>query len=313
MTLLSFQPSLPFPATQRSVQSGLSALLGALRTRLYLPVRRRGANRGPRPGGHGRVDIVGAGPGAADLLTLRALDRLRQAEVVIYDKLVGPGIVEHASPDALLVFAGKSRGCHAKSQDEINALLLFHARQGRRVVRLKGGDPFIFGRGGEEQDYLHRHGIPVAIVPGVTAAAGCAAAAGIPLTHRGTAQAVTFVTGHAQDGEPDLPWRALVEGGQTLVIYMGVATAPLLARRLLDHGADPALPVAVIENGTLPGQVIGRGELGALSAVLARNVITGPAVIVIGAVAAETDVAEELREAARLASRVQASREGVPL
>lgn len=313
MSLLSFQPSLPYPASQRIVQSGLAGLLAGLRRRLALLSRRPAGNGRDPSENWGCVDIVGAGPGAADLLTLRALRCLQQADVVIYDKLVGPGILELVSTKAELVFAGKSRGCHTKSQDEINALLLFHARHGRRVVRLKGGDPFIFGRGGEEQEYLRRHDIPVNVVPGVTAAAGCAAAAGIPLTHRGVAQAVTFLTGHAQDGEPDLPWQALVDGGQTLVIYMGVATAPLLARRLLDHGADPQTPVAVIENGTLPGQVIGRGQLGDLPGVLARNVITGPAVIVVGAVAAEPATIANIPAITEEAPWVHASREGVAL
>lgn len=326
MSLLSFQPTphyLPASGYRRTgpeagsseAASAPRGLLALLRAGLASLTARKGRQGRSRVGGVapvGRVDIVGAGPGAADLLTVRALRCLQQADVLVYDKLVGPGIVALAAPDALAIYAGKSRGCHAKSQDEINALLLQHARQGRRVVRLKGGDPFIFGRGGEEQAFLQRHGIPVAVVPGVTAAAGCAAAAGIPLTHRGTAQAVTFLTGHAQDGEPDLPWRALAEGGQTLVIYMGVATAPVLARRLIDHGADPATPVAVVENGTLRGQVIGRGVLGDLPGVLARNAVTGPAVIIVGAVAALPDDADILLASAQRPSMHEASCEGVP-
>lgn len=281
--------SLPQNAIESSSPGDLARrLTAALRSILPRPggTGRGGARNDRQASRPGHVSIVGAGPGGADLMTLRAVARLRQADVVIYDKLVGADIVAAIPDRSLKIFVGKSRGCHSKSQDEINALLLAHAQRGARVVRLKGGDPFIFGRGGEEQQFLHAHGIATDVVPGVTAAAGCAAAAGIPLTHRGRAQAVTFLTGHAQDGEPDLPWRDLVRGGQTLVVYMGVATAPVIARRLMENGADPATPVAVVENGTLSGQVIGRGELGDLPGVLARNVVTGPAVIIIGAVAA---------------------------
>ena len=296
MTYLNSSPAFTALSAPASDRWGASGWLFRLRARLAAwsrsPLRPGNDPRSTR-GKAGRVDIVGAGPGAADLLTLRAADCLRQADVVIYDRLVGPGILELAPPAAERIYAGKQSGCHAKSQDEINALLLLHARRGRRVVRLKGGDPFIFGRGGEEQQFLARHGIASEVVPGVTAAAGCAASAGIPLTHRGTAQAVTFLTGHAQHGEPDLPWQALAQLGQTLVVYMGVATAPVIARRLIEHGADPQTPVAVVENGTLARQVIGRGALGDLPGVLARNVILGPAVIIIGAVAAlpSTEVA----------------------
>ncbi|MDH3474438.1 MAG: siroheme synthase CysG [Rhodospirillales bacterium] len=232
----------------------------------------------------GVVQIVGAGPGDPDLLSLRALRLLQDADVVVYDKLVGPEIVDFARRDAQRVYVGKSKGCHTKSQDEINAILLHHARAGKRVVRLKGGDPFVFGRGGEELAYLKAHGVEVEVVPGITAAAGCAAAAGIPLTFRGEAQAVTFLTGHATNGEPDLDWAGLVGGRQTLAIYMGVSTAGTMAARLIEHGLDPATPVAVIENGTLPNQKVATGSLAGLETLLRAQGIEGPALIIVGEV-----------------------------
>ncbi len=234
----------------------------------------------------GGVAIVGAGPGDPDLLTLRALRLIQRADVVIYDKLVGPGVLDLARRDAERIYVGKSKGDHSKSQDEINALIAGQAQAGRRVVRLKGGDPFIFGRGGEELEYLRRRGIPVEVVPGITAALGCAAAAGIPLTHRDHAQAVTFATGQGKDGEPDLDWATLARLNQTLVIYMGVGAAGRIAARLIEHGLDPATPVAVIENGTLPSQKALYGRLSGLGWLVRQSDITGPALIVIGSVTA---------------------------
>jgi len=233
----------------------------------------------------GSVAIVGAGPGDPDLLTFKALRRLQEADVVLYDKLVGPEIVDYARRDAERLYVGKTKANHAKSQDEINALMAELALAGKRVVRLKGGDPFIFGRGGEELDYLQRRGIAVEVVPGVTAAAGCAAAAGIPLTLRGTALAVTFLTGHARDGEPDLDWAGLAAGRQTLAVYMGVSTAGTVARRLIEHGLSAATPVAIIENGTRPEQRVVTGLLQDLPVKLQQGGIAGPALIIIGEVA----------------------------
>lgn len=230
----------------------------------------------------GIVHIVGAGPGDPDLLTFRAMRLIQDADVIFYDKLVGPEIVDYARRDAERVYVGKTKGNHSKSQDDINALMAEAAAAGRRVVRLKGGDPFVFGRGGEEADYLRGLGHAVEVVPGITAATGCAAAADIPLTFRGVAQAVTFVTGHAADGEPDLDWAALSDPRQTLVIYMGVSTAGTIAARLIEHGVEPARPVAVIENGTRADQKVVKGSLGALEALVQRNAIAGPAVIVVG-------------------------------
>ena len=233
----------------------------------------------------GRVYLVGAGPGDPELLTLRAMRLLREADVVIYDKLVGPDILEYARPDADRFYVGKSKGNHSRSQAEINALMAHHAAQGRMVVRLKGGDPFVFGRGGEEMDSLSKLGIAVDVVPGITAATGCAAAAGIPLTHRDHTGAVTFVSGHAKDGEPDLDWPGLAQAKQTLVIYMGVSTAGRIADRLIAHGMDPGISVAVIENGTLPTQRLVFGTLGALDALIAGHAIGGPALLIVGSVA----------------------------
>ncbi len=233
----------------------------------------------------GSVAIVGAGPGDPDLLTFKAMRRLQEADVVLYDKLVGPEIVDYARRDAERIYVGKARANHSKSQDEINALMAAHALAGKRVVRLKGGDPFIFGRGGEEMDYLERRGVAVEVVPGVTAAAGCAAAAGIPLTLRGTALAVTFLTGHARDGEPDLDWQSLASAKQTLAIYMGVSTAAVVSQRLVEHGLAASTPVAVIENGTRPEQRIVTATLGELGGRLQSAGITGPALIIVGDVA----------------------------
>jgi len=247
----------------------------------------------------GRVAIVGAGPGDPDLLTLRALRLIQRADVVIHDKLVGPGVLDLVRRDALRIYVGKSKGDHSKTQDEINEIIAEQARAGRRVVRLKGGDPFIFGRGGEELDYLRARGIAVELVPGITAALGCAAVAGIPLTHRDHAQAVTLATGQGKDGEPELDWATLARLKQTLVIYMGVGTAGRISQRLIQHGLDPATPVAVIENGTLPDQKAVYGRLSGLGWLVRHSGIAGPALIVIGRVAALADAAGLDAEPAR--------------
>ncbi len=240
----------------------------------------------------GSVAIVGAGPGDPDLLTFKAMRRLQEADVVLYDKLIGPDIIDYARRDAERIYVGKTKANHSKTQDDINALMAEHALAGKRVVRLKGGDPFVFGRGGEEMDYLQERGVAVEVVPGVTAAAGCAAAVGIPLTLRGTAQAVTFLTGHASDGEPDLDWSNLANGKQTLAVYMGISTGGTVARRLIEHGLPAATPVAIIENGTRPEQRIVTGRLEELPHRLQDAGITGPALIIIGEVARKALEAE---------------------
>jgi uroporphyrin-III C-methyltransferase / precorrin-2 dehydrogenase / sirohydrochlorin ferrochelatase len=263
------------------------------REKMLTLVNGRAAAEPPRGG----VAIVGAGPGDPDLLTLRALRLIQRADVVIYDKLVGPGVLDLARRDAERIYVGKSKGDHSKSQDEINALIAGQAQAGRRVVRLKGGDPFIFGRGGEELEYLRARGISAEVVPGITAALGCAAVAGIPLTHRDHAQAVTFATGQGKDGEPELDWATLARLQQTLVIYMGVGAAGRIAARLIDHGLDPATPVAVIENGTLPTQKALYGRLSGLNWLVRHGDIAGPALIIIGSVTALAEAATPVIEA----------------
>lgn len=236
----------------------------------------------------GIVYIVGAGPGDPELLTLKAVRLLQQADVIVHDRLIGPEVLDYARRDAERLYVGKARSCHSRSQDEINALMAEKAREGRIVVRLKGGDPMIFGRGGEECEYLESRGVRVEVVPGITAATGSAAAAGISLTHRDCAQAVTLVTGHARsNGIPDLDWDSLVRMDQTVAVYMGVSSAGAIAGRLIAHGMSPAMPVAVVENATLSTEKVVRGRIDRLVDLVEENGIKGPAMIVIGKVAAE--------------------------
>jgi uroporphyrin-III C-methyltransferase/precorrin-2 dehydrogenase/sirohydrochlorin ferrochelatase len=253
-------------------------------------VNRPQATGGGKPE-DGIVHIVGAGPGAADLITLRAQRLLGQADVIVHDRLVGDGVMDLARRDADRIDVGKAPGRHPVPQERINAILIDLARQGKRVVRLKGGDPFIFGRGGEELDALDKAGIRAEVVPGVTAATACAAASGIPLTHRGHASAVTFVTGHlAGDhkhtgGARDIDWAALAASGATLAIYMGVGGAGVIAGNLAGHGMADT-PVAVIENGSRPDQRVVTGRVRELEILVRMNGIKGPALIVVGDVAA---------------------------
>lgn len=238
----------------------------------------------------GVVHIVGAGPGDPDLLTLKALRLLQSADVIFYDRLVGDGVLALARRDALRLYVGKAKAAHAVPQEDIERQLIAHARQGKIVIRLKGGDPFIFGRGGEELEAVKAAGIPVFVTPGITAATGCAAAASMPLTHRDLSQAVTFITGHAkEDGEPDLDWRALAALGHTLVVYMGVGKADAIAARLMEHGRAASTPVAVIEKGTMPGEKILKARLADLGALIRAGGVEGPALLVVGEVAAKAD------------------------
>jgi uroporphyrin-III C-methyltransferase / precorrin-2 dehydrogenase / sirohydrochlorin ferrochelatase len=230
----------------------------------------------------GAVYLVGAGPGDPDLLTGRALRLMQQADIVFYDELIGPETLDRVRREALRVYVGKTKGRHAYTQDEINQALVREAKAGRRVLRLKGGDPFVFGRGGEEMDYVRRQGIEVIVAPGITAAIGCLADAGIPLTHRDYASSVTFVTGHTKDGsEIDA---SLTGGDRTLVVYMGLSRAGAIADQLMAADLDPATPVAIIQNGTRPTQTVVTGvvrDLEALATPLAR---LGPALLVVGKV-----------------------------
>ena len=241
-------------------------------------------------GSRGVVHIVGAGPGDPELLTLKALRLIQTADVILYDRLVSEDILNFARRDAERLYVGKAKADHAVPQDEIEQRLIDFARAGKIVVRLKGGDPFVFGRGGEELDAVRAAGVPVFVTPGITAATGCAAAAGMALTHRDAAQAVTFVTGHAKgDADPALDWSALAALKNTLVVYMGVGKAEAIARRLIDHGRAPETPVAVIENGTRADQLIVKGRLDELGGLVARAGVKGPALLVIGEIAAKAD------------------------
>ncbi|MFY2763382.1 siroheme synthase CysG [Arenimonas sp. MALMAid1274] len=234
----------------------------------------------------GSVALVGAGPGDPGLLTLRALRLLNQADVILHDRLVSPGVLALARRDADFIEVGKQAANHHVSQDGIHALMLEHARAGRRVVRLKGGDPFVFGRGGEELEFLHAHGIAFEVVPGVTAALACAAYAGVPLTHRDHAQSVRFVTAHARDSLDTLDWRALAQEKQTLAVYMGVAGLEAFRDRLLAHGRAPATPFALIENGSCPEQRVLTGRLADLPDLARHFEVQSPALLILGEVAA---------------------------
>jgi len=236
------------------------------------------------PRSAGEVTLVGAGPGDPELLTLKALRALQDADVILHDRLVPEGLLDMARRDAARICVGKAAGSIGSTQEEINALLIEHARQGKRVVRLKGGDPFIFGRGGEELEALAKAQISFSVIPGVTAAAGCAAYAGIPLTHRDYAHSVTFVTGHAdrEGREPD--WRALAKPGLTAVFYMGLARVEQISAQLVAHGAANTLPAAVIAQGTLQDQRVITATLATIAAAAAASNIQSPALLVVGEV-----------------------------
>ena len=241
----------------------------------------------------GKVWLVGAGPGDPDLLTLRAARLIMQARLIVHDGLVDPAILSLANPAAKLVSVAKSRSRHTMAQAEIDALLVREALAGRDVVRLKGGDPFIFGRGGEEAEACRAAGVAVEVVPGISAAIGAAAAAQVPLTHRNHASVVSFVAGQCK-GLSDQDWSGLAGVGRTLVIYMGVATAEAIAEKLIADGLSPAMPVAVIENATRPAMRVLRAPLAGLPGLVAANKVKSPAVIVIGEVTTETQTLREL-------------------
>jgi uroporphyrin-III C-methyltransferase len=238
---------------------------------------------------YGKVFLVGAGPGDPELITLKGLRSLRKADVVVYDRLICPDLLDEAPPEAERVFVGKASGHHSMKQEEINALLIRYARWGCRVVRLKGGDPFIFGRGGEEALALAQAGVPFEIVPGVSSAIAVPAYAGIPVTQRGLASAVTIVTGHEQHGPSSVNWEALATLGGTLVILMGVETLSSITQRLLHGGLHPDTPAAVIQQGTVPQQHVVTDTLAGIAERASTARIASPAVVVIGAVVALSD------------------------
>jgi uroporphyrin-III C-methyltransferase/precorrin-2 dehydrogenase/sirohydrochlorin ferrochelatase len=230
----------------------------------------------------GHVALIGAGPGDPDLLTLRAVRLLEKTDVIVYDHLVSSGVLDFVSPQAERIYAGKRRNEHTLRQEEINRLLVKLAQQGKQVVRLKGGDPFIFGRGGEELEALVAHGISFEVVPGITAASGVSSYAGIPLTHRDYAQRCMFVAGHLKNGTTDLDWSAMVRPQQTVVIYMGLGGLPYISQSMVEHGASPDLPIAVVQDGTIATQKVVTGTLATIVQKVQEAHLQSPCLTIVG-------------------------------
>ncbi len=237
-----------------------------------------------RRGTRGEVYLVGAGPGDPELLTLRALKLMQRADVALYDNLISDEVLALLPSTTERIYVGKERANHTMRQEDINELMVRLAKDGRRVLRLKGGDPFVFGRGGEEIDTLFAQGVRFEVVPGITAALGVAAYAGIPLTHRDHAQACLFVTGHLKDGTMDLDWTALARPRQTIVVYMGLTALPALCERLIEHGLPRTTPVAVVQQGTSRDQRVVTGTLATLPGRAARARLKPPTLIIVGSV-----------------------------
>ncbi len=252
------------------------------------------------PSARGRVILVGAGPGDPSLLTLKAVEALRSADIVVHDGLIDPRVLDHAPAHAQRISVAKRRARHTLPQEAINALIVAHVRAGSIVVRLKGGDPFIFGRGGEEVEEVRAAGLPVEVIPGVSAALGGAAEAMLPLTHRDWSSAVSFVAGQCK-GLTEQDWSGLAGKGRTLVIYMGVANAAAIADKLMADGVDPGLPVAVIEKATLPGHRAIRTLLADLGDMVTREKVESPAIIIAGEVVLLSDAENRLAALARQA------------
>ncbi len=254
------------------------------------------------PSARGRVILVGAGPGDPGLLTLKAVEALRSADVVVHDGLIDPRVLDHAPAHAQRISVAKRRARHTLPQEAINALIIAHVRAGSIVVRLKGGDPFVFGRGGEEVEAARAAGLPVEVIPGVSAALGGAAEAMLPLTHRDWSSAVSFVAGQCK-GLTEQDWSGLAGKGRTLVIYMGVANAAAIADKLMADGVDPGLPVAVIEKATLPGHRAIRTLLADLGGMVTREKVESPAIIVAGDVVLLSDAENRLAALAKQAEQ----------
>ncbi|HEX8556393.1 MAG TPA: uroporphyrinogen-III C-methyltransferase [Sphingomonas sp.] len=257
------------------------------------------------PAARGRVILVGAGPGDPGLLTVRAVAALAAADVVVHDGLIDPAVLDLAPPTAQRISVAKQRARHTLPQEAINALIIAHVRTGSVVVRLKGGDPFVFGRGGEEVEAVRAAGLPVEVIPGVSAALGCAAEAMLPLTHRDHSSAVSFVAGQCK-GLSEQDWSGLAGQGRTLVIYMGVATAAAIADKLIADGVAPDMPVAVLERGTLQGARALRTLLADLGPMVTRERIASPAIIVVGEVVTLSDAEDKLARWARVAEAAAA-------
>ena len=232
----------------------------------------------------GEVFLVGAGPGDPDLLTVKALRLLGKADVVLHDRLVSEPIMNLINAHADVIHVGKARSNHSVPQERINEMLVEYARSGNCVVRLKGGDPFIFGRGGEEIETLAEQGVRFQVVPGITAASGCSSYAGIPLTHRDYAQSVRFITGHLQNNTANLPWQDFVQNRQTLVFYMGLVGLPIIAEQLVAHGMSGDMPVALVSRGTTPEQAVVTGTLETIAAKVEDSGVRPPTVIIVGEV-----------------------------
>jgi uroporphyrin-III C-methyltransferase len=255
------------------------------------------------PSARGRVILVGAGPGDPGLLTVRAVEALKSADIVVHDGLIDPRVLDIAPAAAQRISVAKQRARHTLPQEAINALIVAHVKTGAIVVRLKGGDPFIFGRGGEEVEAVRAAGLPVEVIPGVSAALGCAAEAMLPLTHRDHSSAVSFVAGQCK-GLTEQDWSGLAGKGRTLVIYMGVATGSDIAEKLIADGVSPDMPVAVLENGTRPGARALRSLLADLGGMLERERVESPAIIVVGEVVDRSDAVDCLARYAAHAERL---------
>jgi uroporphyrin-III C-methyltransferase len=238
----------------------------------------------PQKSRMGCVHLVGAGPGDPELLTIKAMRLLQSADVVVYDRLANDALLDYCSDTCQLVYVGKRKNLHSLPQEQINDLLVDLARGGRQVVRLKGGDPFIFGRGGEEIDALEQAGIPWSVVPGITAASGCGASIGVPLTHRDCAQAVTLITGHRREGELDINWDLALQEQQTVVFYMGLSSLSLICTELLKRGKAADTPFAVVSGGTSKTEVVIAGTLSTIGAMVEQANPPSPALLIMGEV-----------------------------